>query len=336
METILRIPDLSHYNISDHLEFHQLSYAICDNYLTKAGNNPKVGQTVKIVNPDDLVIDYHDALTQEDSVYKWLRKSEYTGKKAEVDQARDNTAKNINYIVRMGMKHYDPAVRDSALHVNNLLEVYGNLPKADYDAETAAIDNLVTRLRGSSYQAAVTKLGLDILVDQLDSENTLFKTYVDDTAQEQLAKPNITPKAARNQTDGALHKCTSFVNAVIVLMGGEDFLAGFVAEYNVLVNHYNTLVREHYGRLHARIDITPAIIDTIPEQHYTGKPVFVIPELTLTVEREGKQTVLHLLFSEDFSVAYRNNVEPGTATLIIKGIGKYTGEITTTFNIVRS
>jgi hypothetical protein len=54
------------------------------------------------------------------------------------------------------------------------------------------------------------------------------------------------------------------------------------------------------------------------------------------VEKEGKQTVLHPVFSEDFTVAYKNNIEPGTATLLIKGIGKYAGEITTTFNIVRA
>jgi hypothetical protein len=56
----------------------------------------------------------------------------------------------------------------------------------------------------------------------------------------------------------------------------------------------------------------------------------VIPEVSISKDDKN----VELTFSEDFSVAYKNNVERGTATLIIKGIGKYASEIVTTFNIV--
>jgi hypothetical protein len=54
-----------------------------------------------------------------------------------------------------------------------------------------------------------------------------------------------------------------------------------------------------------------------------------------TPNRNGskKRTSVHVRFSEDFTVSYKNNVAPGTATLTISGIGKYTGEIITTFKI---
>lgn len=41
----------------------------------------------------------------------------------------------------------------------------------------------------------------------------------------------------------------------------------------------------------------------------------------------------YLTRGEDFTVAYRNNVKPGKASLIIQGIGCYEGEVTREFLI---
>jgi hypothetical protein len=302
------------------LEFHETSYKLCEKYAA-------------IIASPDLLTAYIQALQQEQRVYKWLRKSEWTAKKADADHARDRTFKGIVAIVKTDMNHFDPSIRDNALHVHNLLAAYGNLTKADYDAETANIDSLVARLTGEEYYNSVQALNLTGWVNELHEQNELFKSYVDDAAQEKIEKPEIAPIAARSQTDNALKQITNRITSLVIL-NGKDAYAGFIAEFNVLADHYNNIVHEHYGRLHARTDIAPAAIDAIPPQPFTGKPVFVIPSLTLTVEKEGKQIILQPVFSEDFTVAYKNNVNLGTATLIIKGIGKYTGEIITTFNIV--
>ncbi|MDR2125778.1 MAG: DUF6261 family protein [Prevotellaceae bacterium] len=322
MKKILNSPDENRYNTSEHLEFHTLSYKICDRYKVQ-------------INAPAMLATYQSKLAQEETVFKWLRKSEFTAKKEEVDRARDRVFTGLLAVVRNDMKHFNPAIRDKALHVYSLLETYGNLPRASYDAETANIDSLVTRLHGSDYTAAVEALKLEAWIDELNSQNELFKSYVDDAAQEQVNKPAISARTARHETDDALKQITNRIASLIILNGEGEFTA-FVEEFNVLVSHYNTLVHEHYGRIHARIDLTPSTVAPIGVQQYTGKPVFVIPELTLTVTKEGKETVVTPVFSKDFTVAYKNNINPGTATLTIQGIGKYTGEITTTFNIVES
>jgi hypothetical protein len=329
----LRKPDVTRFNISDHLEFHKQAYVICIAVnTTKAFADRLQASGDMFAAYDDMFTAYDDAVKQEETVFKWIHKSEITAKKAKTDHARDHAVKGIAAVVRAAMKHFDPAIRDHALHVYGLLEAYGNIPATDYDGETANIDSLLTRIKSDSYAAAVAALALGAWIGELEAQNNLFKTYVDDYANEQIAKPAIEPRAARRQTDDALRTITGFFNAIITVLGTTS-LATFITAFNTLVNHYNNIVREHYGRLHARIDITPAVIAFIPEQPCTGKPVFVIPELTLTVERDGKQTVLHPEFSVDFTVAYKNNIDPGTATLIITGIGKFVGEIVTTFNI---
>ncbi|MDR2816302.1 MAG: hypothetical protein LBB62_06330, partial [Proteiniphilum sp.] len=77
-----------------------------------------------------------------------------------------------------------------------------------------------------------------------------------------------------------------------------------------------------------------ATIAPIAVQPYTGKPVYVIPRISIRqTAKAGTEKTVELRFSEDFTVAYKNNVAPGTATLVIMGIGKYAGELVTTFNI---
>jgi hypothetical protein len=321
MNVELKKPDVNRYNSADHIEYHKKSYGICSKFGT-------------VIDAPELLAGYNSKVTQEDSIYKWIRRSEYTEKKAEADHNRDGIFLSIVGIVRANLRHFDPTIRDNALHVYNLLENYGDLTHEGYDAETASIDSIVTRLNSDAYIVAVENLGLASWVAELANQNALFKSYVDDTAQEQIDKPDINPRTARRETNEALRKITNRVSALINLNGGDDY-AAFAEEFNVLTNHYNNLVREHYGRLHAKTDISTANIAPIAVQAYTGKPVYVIPEVSISkTGKDGEdEKIIELTFGEDFSVAYKNNVTPGTATLIIKGIGKYDGELVTTFNI---
>jgi hypothetical protein len=320
MKKILNSPLEGRYNNADHVEFNKLSYDICERSATA-------------IAAPALITSYRDKVLQEENIYKWMRKSEFTEKKAEADHARDRALTGMLGIVRTNMKHFDPAIRDNATHVYNLLSNYGDLTRAGYDAETAGIESIVARLTSADYLPAVQNLGLMPWITELEAQNALFKSYVGDVSQEQIEKPTISQRVARQETDVALQHITTRVTALVHLNGVDDY-AVFVTEFNVLVNHYNTLLHEHYGRLHSRTDITPAVIAPIAPQPYTGKPVYVIPAVTLAkTAKDGSVTEVELVFSVDYTVSYRSNINPGTATLIITGIGLYTGEIVTTFNI---
>jgi hypothetical protein len=320
MVVILKRPEVSRYNNPDHLSFHEGALVICTKHQT-------------VIDAPPMIASYTGAVTQETTVYKWMRRSEFTKKKADTDHERDRMFWGMGGIVRVHTKDFDPAVRDAANHVHNLLENYGNVTHMGYDAETVAIDSILARLKDKDYQPAVALTGIQPWVNKLNEVNELFKTFVDDAAQEQLDKPDIAPKAARRVSDEALWQIADRVEALVNLNGLQAY-AAFAEEYNLLVKHYNLLVHEHYGRLHARTDIAPAIVDAIPTQPFTGQPVYVIPTVRLRLTaKDGAEETLTLVFSEDFTVAYRNNLNPGTATLTITGIGKYKGEVVTTFNI---
>lgn len=73
------------------------------------------------------------------------------------------------------------------------------------------------------------------------------------------------------------------------------------------------------------IDIANATISDIPDQTYTGQGIE--PAFTVTY---GGAT---LTAGTDYTVAYSNNTDPGTATITLTGKGKYQGTVNKTFTI---
>ncbi|MBR0349679.1 MAG: leucine-rich repeat protein [Clostridia bacterium] len=71
--------------------------------------------------------------------------------------------------------------------------------------------------------------------------------------------------------------------------------------------------------------IAPVTFAEISEQDYTGEAV--IPTLTVT---DGNRVLEE---GVDYTVTYKNNVEEGTATVTIQGIGNYHGTASTSFQI---
>jgi hypothetical protein len=313
-------PEVTHYTKADHIGFHVRGIELCRKY----------GQ---IIDSPELIDHYNRAVEQESNAFNWPQRSEYTNRKAAIDRQRSKTYRGICDIATTQLKHPDPSLHNAALHINILLKSYGNIPRTNYDSRTADIDSLISRLHDDAYRPAAETLGLHPWIDELEALNSRFKTFVENTAREKMARPKPGAHSTRIKSNEALSRIIARIEAQITLHGPEPF-AAFAKEYNVLVKEYNTLVHEHYGRLHVRTDIAPAIIGPIGAQPCTGRPVTVIPEVALR-RTAPDGTLTQLFFPDDFTVAYRNNRRPGTATLIIRGAGRYRGEVVTTFNIIR-
>ena len=88
------------------------------------------------------------------------------------------------------------------------------------------------------------------------------------------------------------------------------------------------------GAIRKTFEITPCDIATygdinsIPDQAYTGSEV----RPALTVKDDGATLTLN----KDYTVAYSNNINVGTATATITGKGNYTGKKSVSFKIVES
>ena len=321
METKVTNALVDRYNNATHLEFHKTGYGIFDEFK-------------EILNAPALMTDYLAAIKQEEEIYKWMRGSEYTEKKREVDMERDRLLKSIIKTLQGYEGHFDPAIREAAKHVLHLINNYHNLTHTEYDGETAGIDSIIEHLALPEYSGDVTKLNMQQWFSELARLNALFKEYVMDVELEQRKKPGVSSTVARKQTNKVLKKLTARLTAVITIDGPEEAQPLLVA-YNVHAAHYNTVWKEHYGRMHARTDISGGTVKMPHEYAFTGKRINALPD-SVTVEktRDGKTTTIELEFTEDYIVSYENNINRGTAKLFIDGVGKFTGRITVSFDIV--
>lgn len=74
-------------------------------------------------------------------------------------------------------------------------------------------------------------------------------------------------------------------------------------------------------------------IDAIKDQNYTGTAIE--PALVIRNKKDSSdpKNLSTLVKDVDYSVVYRNNVKVGNAVVTVKGIGKYSGEVSVTFKI---
>ena len=107
--------------------------------------------------------------------------------------------------------------------------------------------------------------------------------------------------------------------------------------YNVNVGTGSVVVKgyEVYGFIGEKTlsfnivpkDVSKVTISATPDQYYTGSAI--TPALTL------KNGTKKMTQGTDYTVQFSNNVNLGTATATITGIGNYTGTAKTTFKIVK-
>ncbi|MBR3134769.1 MAG: hypothetical protein IKG56_04830 [Clostridia bacterium] len=76
-----------------------------------------------------------------------------------------------------------------------------------------------------------------------------------------------------------------------------------------------------------RKDINHTYIEDIPDQTYTGKEIK--PDISITND------YIKIVEGTDYTVEYKNNINEGTAQIIITGINNFEGTMIKTFNIVK-
>lgn len=106
--------------------------------------------------------------------------------------------------------------------------------------------------------------------------------------------------------------------------------------YDVILEIYDTrTVTPYYDELYSeRYNVYSY---TMKDRAYTGKQICPAVKVAIDTNEDYdnwfESKLVHLTRGKDYTVAYRNNVNVGTASVIVTGIGEYTGSVTRTFKI---
>jgi hypothetical protein len=276
--------------------------------------------------------DYENLLVQiekEKQLIDSMLKSDLTQMIADADHCIDRDITGMNNIIDAGLHHFSPDIVEAAQSLHNRFESFGDISRKSYEIQIADINILLGDLRSDRYADKAALVGLTPWVTDLTEAEATFENLISRRNTEYTGKPAEIFQDVRRESEALYHRMTLRINAAAV-MTADPLYDGFIGELNTRIEYFNT----HY-RHHARKDISAkdhCVIEEIPEQAYTGKAVTPLPRAHY--REEGKPTV-ELVFAHDFYVTYRNNVEVGTAELVLHGKGLYRGKIKTTFNIRR-
>ena len=172
------------------------------------------------------------------------------------------------------------------------------------------------------------------LADGSDAHGTVAFTVGGNAAtqakKDDVVTVSVIPNEGYSAKDVTVRGYTSWEAAADVLTGGGEN-PGLVSDINVTkqengtwqftMPEANVWVVVTYAK-----NLQDAWIEWIADQTWTGSAI----EPTVYV-MDGET---ELVLNTDYTVAYSNNVETGTATVTVTGIGNYGGTATKTFTIV--
>jgi hypothetical protein len=282
--------------------------------LASAGSDVK-----NAVKPLDAELDRLYAM-EADNMY-WLRKSELTAAIAAANRRLDRAVVGFSKQVASARHSFLPAVADAAKKIYNMLRNYGYVVNKSYDREIADVEAILRHLNGD-FAADAQTAGVAVWIPEITAACAELAGFIGERDRKSLDKPALNFRETRGAVDRVWRQIVKIVNGGAALHFSGDFDA-FINSLNPEIERFNN----EYHRV--RINIAACEPEPLPQQPYTGYACTPVPEVFIATPNG----CVRLELGKDFTVAYKNNVNAGIATCIIRGIGAYKGKKMITFFI---
>jgi hypothetical protein len=245
---------------------------------------------------------------------------------AEADKLVDRYVVGINSVVDAAVHHFDPQVVEAGESIAKRLKALGKIESKPYEEESAAIKVLSNELRNEEYAAKAELIGLTPWIDNLDVAETEFETLFKLRNTQFAGKlEGMNIKELNKQIFPVYRRMIGRLNTALIL-NSTPALVEFANELNKQIDYAN----EHGDHRTAKITIENIIVKPIEPQLETEKPITYMPELSIEIDEKQ----VELVFSEDYTLTYKNNIKPGVAEIIISGKGRFKGKKVVTFIIL--
>ena len=197
------------YNNALHMSFHDHMHQVFAGYLE---------DYLKKLNLTQAIVDeYGDDVEVEQDLNRKSSANTNTIKMDEEDAERDRLLSVMFYMVSNGLKASKAAVKAAAQQLDVVLRPYKGAQGAADDAETSLIKGLILDLRKEENTAAVTTLGLDATVDELEEANNNFDAAKNKRTSERALTEGDNLKDARSKTDTVYQNMCTLISAAALI-----------------------------------------------------------------------------------------------------------------------
>ena len=168
-----------------------------------------------------------------------VRKNNISDDMSDADIIRDKIFRGFKHAVKSGFQHYNNDMSDAGHRIMSQLNVYGDIPSKNYDAETAAIISLVADMKGT-YKKDMELLNLDGWVDELERTNKAFDDLKNNRYSDFASKTLLKMKEERKKTDDVYLLITEMINALMLVEGEANYVT-FANELNERIRNFELL-----------------------------------------------------------------------------------------------
>jgi hypothetical protein len=250
--------------------------------------------------------------------------SPLTPKINELDHQRDAVFSELKRTVTTAAKSSKADIAAAGATLKDELKPFWDISTSSLLNQSAELAVLAQRHNAdAAAKTAAETVGAKDLYTELfalsDSLQALYKQRAEETGAEE-APPATSYKS---ELVTAYDEFCSTVEITLSALPTDALQQVF--------NEVNDIRRKYISKVPVPLSEAHTSVAPIPAQIYTGKHLTPLPRVFF--EHNGE--IRELVFAQDFTVTYRNNVEVGEAKLLVHGKGKYTGTYDTTFHIAR-
>ena len=253
----LKESGMSRFGLALYVSFHQTMKSVLS----------FVADLDKIHVPEELDTSYRelvDQLTENNNVQK-ARTT--TGEQEEINAERNRIVSFIFYVVNNALRSTKGEMLDAAKLLETVIRPYRSVTTMAYSAETSSLRGLIHDLKKEEHSSAISTLGLQLIVDELEEENEAFDTLrkaAIDAAAAQSRRPSTAK--LRTQTDDVYYEICERIYASGLLATEPDhvtLITNLINEMNGVIDCYRTTRNQMVGQRKAQSAQTP---EQEPEQ----------------------------------------------------------------------
>lgn len=190
---------------------------------------------------------YQNGLATMNDLVAQSRISDETAEMLEMDKKRDDIGVYLLSCIRNERTSPITLRKESGVRLYNQMKPYTGFQKMANQQETVMIEGMLTDLNKKESAADIKTLGLEAVVEQLDSANSTYKALTEQRANSRIASTIDNSKKVRSEMDALYDTMTTlaFVQSVAKPTAAT---AAFVTGLNALIDEVNTLYNQRMAQ----------------------------------------------------------------------------------------
>ncbi|MGH1387453.1 DUF6261 family protein [Kordia sp.] len=208
---------------------------------------------LELVNANDVdslqLTTQRDALAtliaQMDDLFQQEQSSGITQELIDLDNRRDVAFTGIKATLEASQYHFDETIKNAATSLLYNMNNYGsNIPRMNYQAETAVIDSMMSEWETeAALVAAIATLGLSDWLAELKTANQVFNNRYLARISESAANPATSFTAIRDVVISTYRELVAHTEAHATL-GSNAIHQELVNEFGALAKQYNLTINQ--------------------------------------------------------------------------------------------